>query len=45
MNKKKTSRTEKLVLEGQVVCVSVCVYMYSGMQKFGNPLQNLWKCE
>ncbi len=28
MNKKKTSRTEKLVLEGQVVCVSVCVYMY-----------------
>ncbi len=18
---------------------------YSGMQKFGNPLQNLWKCE
>ncbi len=21
------------------------LYIYSGMQKFGNPLQNLWKCE
>ncbi len=27
------------------IYIYIYIYVHSGMQKFGNPLQILWKCE
>ncbi len=41
------SRTKRLSLQAARVTrdLQFSAAKYSGMQKFGNPLQNLWKCE
>ncbi len=44
-NKLETDDSERIHSKNGSSYVKHKVDIYSGMQKFGNPLQNLWKCE